>query len=265
MLTLKPHEIHIWLAPYPDAADRRLQARYRELLDPEERARQRRFHVADDRLRYLVTRALVRSSLSRYLPIAPAEWMFESDVHGKPHIANPGARAQELSFNVSHTHGLIVLAIARRREIGVDVENVRLRRAPLEVAAKFFSVLETDALNAQPLHARPRRFFEYWTFKESYIKARGLGFSLPLDRFSFNYPHDGAVEFIVDPVLSDSSSRWQFWQFSPTSAHVVAVCAERRGAIPAELVVRQSIPLHAESLVTTQLARVSQLQARCAT
>jgi 4'-phosphopantetheinyl transferase len=256
-LALEPREIHVWLTSYADA-DRHLQVRYREMLDSGERMQQRRFHFADDRLRYLVTRALVRTSLSRYLPIEPGDWMFERDGYGKPHIANTDARAEDLSFNVSHTRELIVLAITRGRAIGVDAEHVLLRQAPLDIAAKYFSGREKEALDAHPVHERGLRFFEYWTFKESYIKARGLGLSLPLNKFSFHYPRAGAVEFMVDPALSDSSSRWQFWQFSPTTAHVVAVCAERLGVMPPELIFRHTIPLCAEAVMNPRLARVSQ-------
>src|SRR5437763_959951 len=81
------------------------------------------FHFARDRRRYLVTRALVRTVLSRYMDIAPREWAFAVNDYGRPLITNAAAAARQISFNVSHTDSLIILAIAQGHELGVDVEN----------------------------------------------------------------------------------------------------------------------------------------------
>jgi 4'-phosphopantetheinyl transferase len=248
----------VWLAFYDGIDDERLHAAYRELLDAEERKQERRFYFARDRRRYLVTRALVRTVLSRYLSIAPEAWVFAPNPYGRPEIVNGPARDAGLSFNLSHTHSLIVLGVTRGRALGVDVENVQAREAPLEITSHYFAPQEVAVLTAAPRHEQQHRFFEYWTFKESYIKARGMGLSLPLDKFSFHYHDERAVGIAIDPELSDDAARWQFWQFRPTPEYLVAICAERVGAQSPAVIVRQVVPLLAATPFALEFLRVSQ-------
>ena len=258
MIPLPESEVHLWLAAYDEIADAQLHARYRELLDPAERVQEQRFYFARDRVRYLVTRALVRTVLSKYVPsVAPEEWTFDKNRYGRPEAANAAAREAGLTFNISHTHSLIVLALATRREIGVDVENVCAREASVRIAEHYFAPPEVSTLNAAPVHEQQFRFFEYWTFKESYIKARGMGLSLPLDKFSFHYPGVGNVEIAIDAELSDAPSRWQFWQFQPTPEYLVALCAQRNGG-ETRIVVRRCVPMQSEVFVEPRFLRQSE-------
>src|SRR5690242_8360381 len=148
MLTLAPGEVHLWLAYYDRYAEAALPAGYRELLTDDEHAQMARFHFERDRLRYLITRALVRTTLSRYAPIPAAAWRFVTNDYGRPAIAERHGDACALSFNVSHTHSLIALALTRDAAVGVDVENVKLRAAPIEIANRFFSRDEAATLRA---------------------------------------------------------------------------------------------------------------------
>ena len=177
---------------------------------------------------------------------------------GAREIANVQARAACLSFNISHTHSLIVLGVTARRALGVDVENVRSREVAIEIADRYFATEEVAALTAMPRHQQQQRFFEYWTFKESYIKARGMGLSLPLDKFSFHYPDDRSVELAIHPELADDSARWQFWQFQPSRDYLVAVCAERLGAQSPRLIVRETVPMLNEYECAVDFLRVSE-------
>jgi 4'-phosphopantetheinyl transferase len=253
-LALAPGEGHLWLAFYDEVFDESLKGAYRALLDPSERQQEPRFYFAADRLRYLVTRALVRTTLSRYVPeIEPGDWVFAENAYGRPEIANDAAGCAHLSFNISHTHSLIVLGVMRDGALGVDVENIGARQAPIEVADRFFAPDEVAALAATPLDQQHYRFFEYWTFKEAYIKARGMGLSLPLDQFSFRYPDDRSVTLTLRPELADDAARWRFWQFRPTPQYLVAICAERGAA----LVVRVVRPCVSERTVVPTILRTS--------
>ena len=256
-LSIPPDEIHLWLASYEEIADERLHAGYRELLNAEERAQEPRFYFERDRRRYLVTRALVRTVLSRYAAVRPADWVFETNAYGRPEAANPAARELGLAFNISHTHSLIVLAVTAGRELGVDVENVRAREVSIGVADRYFAPQEVSVLNAVPAEEQQYRFFEYWTFKESYIKARGMGLSLPLDKFSFQYPDAQAVEIAIDPELADDAARWQFWQFRPSPDYLVAVCAERTAAPSPRLIARTIVPMLSEDPFHPEFLRLS--------
>jgi 4'-phosphopantetheinyl transferase len=256
-LLLPPAEIHLWLAFYDEITDERLLSDYRSLLNSAEKEQQVRFYFAKDRLRYLVTRALVRTVMSRYVPIDPRDWVFSTNAYGCPEIANAQGREAFLSFNISHTESLIVLGVTTRRALGVDVENFRAREVSIEIADRYFAPAEVAALNNVPPQQQQYRFFEYWTFKESYIKARRMGLSLPLDKFSFHYPHDRALEIAIDAELADDAARWQFWQFQPRPEYLVAICAERIPDQPPRLVVHQTVPMSSEKSVSPEFLRVS--------
>ncbi|KQW63735.1 phosphopantetheinyl transferase [Variovorax sp. Root411] len=248
-LQIDSHQVHLWHLYVPEQDDPAHEEGM-ALLTPEEREKHGRFHFARDRRRYLMTRGLIRSLLSRYAPIAPRDWRFETNAYGRPRIANALPQAQPLRFNISHTASLIVAALTVEREVGVDVEHTA-RAAPLEIAQHFFSASEAQALQQLPAELQPSRFWDLWTLKESYIKARGMGLSLPLDRFSFSFEgaHDVAIGF--EDGLDDSAARWQFWQLQPDNAHAVALCLERMHSETVQILCWKATPL---------LASVEQLQ-----
>jgi 4'-phosphopantetheinyl transferase len=219
-----PH-VDLWLTYYRTIVDPVVLARCEALMSESEREQQRRFYFADDRLRYLVTRAMVRTVLSRYATVAPADWEFTRNTYGRPEI-DARHNVPGLCFNVSHTTGLIALAVSTHDTVGVDVENLAKDPPPLEIAENFFAPVEVAELAALPEHRRLTRFFEYWTFKESYIKARGIGLSLPLDQFSFHFAEPRRVTLTIDAELCDDPTRWHFWQCRPASDYILALCAE---------------------------------------
>jgi len=124
----------------------------------------------------------------------------------------------------------------------------------------YFAPQETAVLRKVSHHKQQHRFFEYWTLKESYIKARGMGVSLPLDRFSFHFADDHAVDLVIDPELGDDSSHWQLWQFRPTSEHLLAVCAEKISAQSPNLLVLETTPTVSEGILAPELLRASEMQ-----
>lgn len=258
LISLPTSAIHLWLAYYNEISDERLHDAYRKVLNDEERRQQARFRFVRDQCRYLVTRAMVRTVLSRYAMVRPEDWIFSANAYGRPEINNVEARRLGLSFNISHTHSLIVLGIAHHCALGVDVENVTTREASIDIAEQFFAQSEVSALAALPRETQQFRFFEYWTFKESYIKARGLGLSLPLDKFGFDFPGERAVEIDIHPELADMPTRWRFWQFQPTPKYLVAVCADRLDGHCTDLVVRQVVPMKSEQTLVMHPLRTSQ-------
>ena len=244
MMVLGERQIHLWLAFCDDVVDQALLDGYRAMMSASERACELRFQFERDRKSYLVTRALVRTVLSRYVEIEPDRWRFGSNDYGRPHILNEEVLGTGVDFNIAHSHGLIAMAVSAHRVIGVDVENTRQRRVSLEIAQRYFAADEVAALALLPQGQRQDRFFELWTLKESYIKARGMGLSIPLDQFSFHFPREGAVEIRIQPGLADDPARWQFWQFAAAPDQLVALAAERRAAGPteSELTVTRVIP-----------------------
>src|SRR5215469_7051957 len=259
IIPLTSDEIHVWLTFCESMREERLLVAYRGLLNDGEKEEESRFYFAKDRQRYLVTRALVRTVLSRYAPVDPKDWVFSTNAYGQPHIVNPEATDGCLSFSVSHTQELNVLGVARGRSLGVDAENLNTRNISIDLAKHYFAPEEVAAVREVPHHKQQFRFLEYWTLKESYIKARGMGLSLPLDRFSFHFADDHTVDLVINSELKDDSSRWQFWQFQPTPQHLLAVCVEKLDAQSLRLLVRETIPTSSERIVAPQVLRTSEI------
>lgn len=258
LIQLTSDEIHVWLTFCEAISDERLLAAYRELLNALEKQEESRFHFVRDRHRYLLTRALVRTVLSRYVPIDPKDWVFSTDAGGRPHIVNSQAIESRLSFNVSHTQGLIVVGVAKGRSLGVDVENLAARDISIDFANHYFAPQEVVAIRAVCRDLQQYRLFEYWTFKESYTKARGVGISLPLNLISFRFADDYSVELVIDREFGDDSTHWQFWQLRPSSEHLLAVCAERLDAQPTRLLVRETTPTISERILPLEIVRASE-------
>lgn len=225
-----PGIVDLWCFFYEGVDDPALLAAHDALMTPAERARRDRFVFEKDRRLYLATRALARTTLSAYAPVAPAAWRFAEGSHGKPYIDAPRP-APRLHFNLTNTLGLVVCAVSVAHDaIGVDAENVARAGETVSIADSYFSPFEVRALRARPAVEQPRRFFSYWTLKESYIKARGLGLALPLDQFSFHLDEGPEIGVSFDPRLGDDAARWRFALIDASPVHALAVGAATGGA-----------------------------------
>lgn len=241
MIELLPfRSVHVDLVLTDSAEALARRARYLPLLSPDEHDRMARLVFERDRSRFLLTRALVRTMLSRYAPVAPADWQFMANAHGRPEILDAPAGVPDLRFNISHTDGLIACAVTVGREVGVDVEHVG-RRLTRDVAARFFAPAEVAHLQSLPDEEHERLFFDYWTLKEAYIKARGFGLALPLGDFAFHLSPDGPPSISIEPSLNDDPATWQFQQDWPTPTHRLGLAIRRTGDdLPVRL--RQVVP-----------------------
>jgi len=233
-------EVHVWTVSPDSIDDPGLLEAYRELMSPDETLKCRRLHFARHRHICLVTRALVRTVLSKYADVDPGAWTFEHNEHGKPEIA-AGRCDLPLRFNLSHTRGLVACAVALRREVGVDVEWLGRTARTIEVADRYFSPTEVRDLHAAPAGEQRDRFFRYWTLKESYIKARGVGLALPLGQFSFHIDSD-PIRISFDPDPEDDPKSWRFELFRPSSEHLMAAAVRREDGSDPFFRVRETTP-----------------------
>ena len=221
---LGPDEAHVWIAALDIPPGCLLP--FRNLLNPEELARADRFLQAPHRVRAAVSRACLRALLGRYLRIPPQTVVFQFNPHGKPALSAAHAPSG-LRFNVSHSHGLALFAFACDRELGVDIEKIRLDRPADKIAGRFFAPAETARLRSLPSAQQAQAFFECWTRKEAYIKARGEGLSLPLDSFEVGFGPG------VPPVLlgardePDAPARWRLFDLQPFRGFAGALAVER--------------------------------------
>jgi 4'-phosphopantetheinyl transferase len=224
-----PDRVDVWTVRQDAPAVQARLASYFALLTEDERERRQRFAMEDDRVRFLLGRTLARTMLARYAPIAPRDWPIEIDERGRPELRRRPAGVPDLRFNLSHTPGLIACAVSIGREVGVDVEFVGRRIIHDDIPERFFSAREVADLRALPIDAQSTVFFDYWTLKESYIKARGLGLALPLGQFTFLLNGDQPPTIEFAPELPDDPATWQFAQYWPTTEHRMAVAVRRRG------------------------------------
>ena len=244
--SLKTNQIDIWYTFPSQIQDSYLLKAYESLLSTAEKERMQRFRFTRDRHQFLITRALIRTTLSRYAPIAPEKWAFYTNDYGKPNIANDDSLSKTISFNVSHTQDMILLGVALKQDLGVDVENICSRHAPLDIADKYFADNEIAALYALPAELQSKQFFAYWTLKESYVKARGVGLLAPLNLCSFHYSSNAQISVTMDPQLRDCPSRWKFWQFQPSPEHIAAVCISNSKNPPQQISIQATVPLMPE-------------------
>lgn len=252
---LHADDIAIWIARLDEADDDALTAQWRALLDGSERAREQRYRLSDDRRRHLLARALARTALSRHTGIAPQRLRFAQGRHGKPELA--GGDPGDHRFNLSHAAGVVALAVARGRALGIDTESLAARALSLGAAERNFAADEIADLRALPAAARARRTIEYWTLKEAYAKARGTGLSLPLDRFGVRL-EDARLRLWMAPGFDDAPERWRLWQFLDGEDQLLALCAQHRpGAAPPRIQAIRCSPLRYETRIDLRLLRAS--------
>jgi 4'-phosphopantetheinyl transferase len=192
-LMLDINQVHVWRADLElgPAELYRLQ----KTLSPDELDRAARFHFPEDQQRFITARGVLRDILARYLGRSPAELHFSYASFGKPSLASDCA-ADSLRFNLSHSGSIALYAVARHREVGIDLERIEPRLAEDDIAEKFFSRNEVTGLRSLPPSALLKAFFNCWTRKEAYVKARGEGLQIPLESFDVSLAPDEQVAFL---------------------------------------------------------------------
>lgn len=219
-------DVELWLTSPGDLDDAGLAACL-ALLSPPEHARHLALHFERHRREHLATRALARGVLTRYRPTTtPASLAFAANRWGRPQLDPPGPPF----FNLSNSQALIACAVADV-EVGVDLEPLGRAADVLGLAPDVFSPREQAELEALPSSSQPGRALTLWTLKESYIKARGMGLALPLDRFSFSFDGDDIV-FTAEPELDGDPGRWRFLLYD-VRGHRLALCREGDGDVRA--------------------------------
>lgn len=214
--------LHLWIAHPDDLLDGAAAEACAALLTDEERARWMRFRFEKHRREFLATRALVRNALSHYKRLPPAAWRFKANDHGKP-ATDPDCG---LRFNLSNATGLVVCLVAEDGEVGVDVESPARADVMLRVAKEAFSAREREQLEMLADDEKLERALTLWTLKESYIKARGMGLKLPLEKFSFVFGGVEGVRLEVDASLENVAERWSFCMLD-YAGHRIAAMVQR--------------------------------------
>jgi 4'-phosphopantetheinyl transferase len=217
-LTLDLHGVDVWRADL-EVHSSELN-RLQNTLSPDELGRAARFHFVKDQQHFIVGRGILRDILARYLDRLPAELHFSYSSHGKPSLAHHD-NSDGLRFNLSHSGSLALYSVARLRDVGIDIERIEPKFAEDGIAEKFFSRNEVAKLRSLPTSARSQAFFNCWTRKEAYVKARGGGLQIALDSFEVSLAPGEQAGF-----LSEGESGWSLEALAPDPDYVAAIAVE---------------------------------------
>jgi 4'-phosphopantetheinyl transferase len=209
-------EVHLWIAT--SAGSPPSGESQADELSPGELAESRRFRFEVHRDRFLSARLYRRRVLAAYLGIRPRELEFGYGPKGKPTIANE--LAGDLSFNAAEADGLSVIAVARGRRVGVDVERLRSVPEAKGIVCGFGSPLEKEAYGHIRHEEREDWFLRWWTGKEAFVKAVGDGLSLPLATFSILVSAGGGMR------LEGGGDAWSVHTLDPAPGYVGALVVE---------------------------------------
>ncbi|HZW79704.1 MAG TPA: 4'-phosphopantetheinyl transferase superfamily protein [Candidatus Deferrimicrobiaceae bacterium] len=224
-IELAEDEVQLWRVDLE--AIRRRESRWQELLSSDERSRAARFHFEADRQRFVASRAWLRGILAAFLVAEPSELNFSYSKYEKPFLGPPYAESG-VTFNVSHSGGIALYAFARRRELGVDVEQIRRDFDAESIARRFFSVSEQERLAAFPESEKVDAFFRCWTRKEAYIKAIGDGLSLPLGQFDVSLEALETNALLATRPDSSEAKQWMIREVPGGAGYSAALCVRGR-------------------------------------
>jgi 4'-phosphopantetheinyl transferase len=220
--------LQLWFAWPSDLSDAGAEAACAVLLSDEEKARAAKFHFERHRREYLATHALARTALSHAHSLPPHAWNYSVNAYGKPlPVPECGLR-----FNQANSVELAVCLVAPTGigtgaevgpEVGIDVESFSRAEEIVPLATKVFSLAEQEQLNALSAAERPHRALSLWTLKEAYIKARGMGLSLPLRGISFLFGGAQGIHLEVDAGVDEDPARWRFCLLDHAEHRIVLV------------------------------------------
>jgi 4'-phosphopantetheinyl transferase len=222
-MELDHDEVQVWYAALDQPAWR--MAQLSRTLSPDEQERAARFRFEHDRYRFIAGRGILRELLARCLAVDPGDVVFSYGPHGKPALAGRW-RGELLRFNLAHSAGVALCALAHGREVGVDVEALRPTADLDQIAERFFSAQERAALRALPRAAQLAAFFRCWTRKEAYIKARSTGLSFPLDQFDVALDDDRRSALLEVRGEPGEAARWLLRDLPAGQGFVAALAVE---------------------------------------
>jgi 4'-phosphopantetheinyl transferase len=222
-LHLGREEAHVWRARL-DLPASRIQA-FKQVLTVEERSRAGRFRFAADRSRFIASRGTLRALLSRYLGREAKAIRFAYNTYGKPILVEePGD--DPIQLNVTHSQDMALYAFTVQGDIGIDLERITGEvKDYQQIAQRFFSAAEVQALLAVPMEQRQEAFLNCWTRKEAYVKARGLGLSLVLSEFDVSLTPGVPAQLLATREKGQEASTWALHALAPGAEYIAALAA----------------------------------------
>jgi 4'-phosphopantetheinyl transferase len=222
-LILPDHEVHIWRTQLDQ--NQELVQQLAQILSEDERSRSSHFRFDRDRLRFIVGRGVLRTILAKYLNIYPSEVTFCYGAYGKPALPTSGQQ-RSYQFNLSHSQGLAVYAISLNRSVGIDIEHIRPVEDMQGIVERFFSAHEQDTFAKIPENKKCLSFFQCWTSKEAYLKARGDGLTQALHHIEVSIVPGQNTQLLNIVGNLQEVQRWTLHKFQPLNQFIGVIAVE---------------------------------------
>lgn len=223
-LTLASCDVHVWCCRL--AASCRIDPQLATLLDDEERSRAARFRFDTDRQYFILRRIALRLILGSYLGQAPEALRFERKEFGKPIVAGQ-TDIDALQFNLTHSAGIALIAVARGRAVGIDVERIDPEMELLQIARQFTTPREYTRICQLPRPLRSRATLQVWVRKEAYAKACGVGVTGPLQQVDVSDTVVSPPAWGAEERNSGRRRKWKIRNLDPAPDYAGALVVER--------------------------------------
>jgi 4'-phosphopantetheinyl transferase len=223
---LREGEIHLWTASLHPSAEK--IDSLRSALSPEEKKKASYFKFVPKQHAYIISQAVLRVLISTYLDIAPAEVILVASKKGKPFLVNEPS----LFFNISNSHEICVYAFSRDAEVGIDIEKIRELPDIDQLIDKNLTSREKAYFLKDPDH-KLSLFFQFWTFKESYLKAIGEGMRLTPENLEFSMD-DGHIR-LRSVTYGFEATDWHFKRFSRKGIYTGTLSYQRKDTVIREI------------------------------
>jgi 4'-phosphopantetheinyl transferase len=223
-------DVCVWHARTDELLNDAVRTRALALLSPADHSRHERYRFQADRDMFLLGRAMARTLVGQALHVAPAAWEWHEGPRGRPEIADPEA-ARRVSFNIAHSAGVVVCAVATDGIVGVDVEYRRRPPVDARMIRRYCAPDEADDIERQG-EGWQDQFLKYWTLKEAYLKARGLGIAVHLADLRFTLHADAIRLDRLNALAAEDDHEWTFVLDGSSPTHFVAAAASGRSGPP---------------------------------
>lgn len=220
--SLSPGVVHVWRVHLEDSPGQ--AARYRADLSADEHTRAERCRAPHPQYQFVSTRGILRRLLSQYVGVPAANLRFESNLQGKPTLADPSSLP--VLFNVSHTRGMALLAVTVEHAVGIDVETIDRTISAQDIAVRYFSPQESAYLAALSPENRTQEFLAHWTCKEAYLKMLGVGLSGGLAKCEITLDPDGLKANVLPSNEPNRENDCSLLRINAGQAHIGALAVE---------------------------------------
>ncbi|MCD6296872.1 MAG: 4'-phosphopantetheinyl transferase superfamily protein [Deltaproteobacteria bacterium] len=222
-ISVKRNHADVWSVSLE--ADKGSLESFQECLSEDERNKIKRLRFEKARNNFIVARYYLRVIVAPYLNTKPEDLEFQYGPYGKPALSGKFENTGTC-FNMSHSHGLALYAVTSGQAVGVDIEKVRPDPDCIKIAERYFSPQEVEALRKLPKDQQRQGFFNCWTRKEAYLKAKGEGFSSPADQFQVSLTPGEPAALLDHRLDSKEVAKWSFEDLDVGPGYTAALAVE---------------------------------------